>query len=49
MACPDHVIDYVIIHELAHLKEMNHSHSFWLHVAEMKPNYKADELWLKQN
>jgi predicted metal-dependent hydrolase len=28
---------------------MNHSHSFWLHVAEMKPNYKADELWLKQN
>lgn len=49
MACPNHVIDYVIIHELAHLKEMNHSHRFWSHVAEMKPDYKKDELWLKQN
>lgn len=49
MACPDSVIDYVIIHELAHLKEMNHSRKFWLHVAEMKIDYKQDELWLKQN
>ncbi len=48
MACPYHVIDYVIIHELAHLKEMNHSNKFWSHVAEMKPDYKQDELWLKQ-
>ncbi len=49
MACPDHVIDYVIIHELAHLKEMNHSRKFWSHVAEMKPDYKNDEKWLKEN
>lgn len=49
MACPESVIDYVIIHELAHLKEMNHSQRFWKHVSEMKPDYKDDELWLKQN
>lgn len=49
MACPEQVIDYVIIHELAHLKEMNHSKNFWQHVAEMKPDYKDDEFWLKQN
>ena len=49
MACPKHVIDYVIIHELAHLKEMNHSYKFWKHVSEMKPDYKNDELWLKAN
>ena len=33
-------IDYVIIHELAHLKYMNHSKDFWNHVWEMMPDYK---------
>ena len=35
-----HAIDYVIIHELAHLKEMNHSPRFWAIVAEFMPDYK---------
>lgn len=40
-------IDYVIIHELAHLKHMNHSQKFWSHVAEMMPDYKKWEKELK--
>ncbi|MEM1324045.1 MAG: SprT family zinc-dependent metalloprotease [Bacteroidota bacterium] len=46
---PDEVIDYVIIHELAHLEEMNHSSRFWKLVAEAMPDYKQKERWLKVN
>ena len=46
---PESVIDYVIIHELAHLKHMNHSKNFWKEVETMYPNYKESEKWLKQN
>ena len=46
---PEDVIDYVIVHELAHLVEMNHSHRFWEIVAQAMPGYKAQELWLKEN
>lgn len=46
---PDEVIDYVIIHELAHLKEMNHSPKFWKWVADAMPDYKQKEKWLKVN
>jgi predicted metal-dependent hydrolase len=46
---PQDVIDYVIIHELAHFLEMNHSPRFWKIIAEAMPNYKAKELWLKNN
>ena len=35
------VIDYVIIHELCHLREMNHSKKFWLNVEKYCPNYKS--------
>jgi hypothetical protein len=42
-------IDYVIVHELAHLKELNHSHKFWKIVADVMPNYKDQEEWLKEN
>lgn len=46
---PDDVIDYVIIHELAHLKELNHSPKFWKIVSDVMPDYKSKELWLKEN
>ena len=40
---------YVIVHELAHLKEFNHSASFWRHVSEVIPDYKKIEKWLKDH
>ena len=46
---PQEVIDYVIIHELAHFKEMNHSPRYWKIVAEAMPDYKEKEKWLKKN
>ena len=44
---PPHIINYVICHELAHLKEMNHSAKFWAVVASIYPDYKAAEKELK--
>ena len=46
---PDAVIDYVIIHELAHMIEMNHSPRFWKIVSDVMPDYKLKEGWLKKN
>ena len=46
---PSRVVDYVIIHELMHLKQKNHSRKFWADVAKMIPDYKNDERWLKNN
>ena len=46
---PDDVIDYVIIHELAHLIELNHSDRFWKLVYDAMPDYKDKEKWLKDN
>ena len=41
------VIDYVIIHELCHLLELNHSERFWQLVQKFCANYKAESQWLK--
>jgi len=46
---PLDVQDYVIIHELAHLIEHNHSSRFWKLVADAMPDYKEKEQWLKVN
>jgi predicted metal-dependent hydrolase len=46
---PARVVDYVIIHELMHLKQKNHSRTFWAEVANMMPDYKKEEHWLKTN
>ena len=46
---PQWVEDYVIVHELAHLKVQNHSAAFWAEVARMLPEYKLRRDWLKQN
>ena len=45
---PLDVLDYVIVHELAHLKEMNHSPRFWKIVRDVMPDYEDKEKWLKE-
>lgn len=45
--CPTPVIDYVIVHELAHLIHHNHSKSFWAEVQRVMPDYKQHARWLK--
>lgn len=49
MLMPDDVIDYIIVHELCHLKEMNHSKSFWREVERIIPDYKSRQNWLRGN
>jgi predicted metal-dependent hydrolase len=46
---PPSVRDYIILHELAHLKEMNHSKQFWREVERLCPDYAEAERWLKAN
>ncbi|MDR2463076.1 MAG: M48 family metallopeptidase [Verrucomicrobiales bacterium] len=46
---PGLVRDYIIIHELCHLREMNHSARFWRLVGEFCPAYRDAEAWLKLN
>ena len=49
MMTPNFVIDYVIVHELCHLKHMNHSKSFWDLVASFYPQYPQAKRWLKEH
>lgn len=49
MLTPGYVIDYIVVHELCHLREMNHSEKFWAEVEKIMPDYQRAELWLKQN
>ena len=46
---PVSVRDYIVLHELAHLKEMNHSRRFWAEVARLCPEFAQAERWLKAN
>ena len=46
---PERVMEYVVVHELAHLIEMNHSKRFWKIVEEIIPDYKEQKRWLKEN
>jgi hypothetical protein len=40
-------VDYVIIHELVHLRHLNHSQRFWSEVARLCPAYREARLWLR--
>jgi len=46
---PPFVQDYIVLHELAHMKEMNHSSRFWREVARLCPGFMEAERWLKQH
>ena len=46
---PSFVQDYIHLHELAHLVEMNHSEKFWRQVERLCPDYQVAERWLKQH
>ena len=46
---PPRVLDYVVLHELCHRREMNHSERFWLLVESIMPEYRDYKKWLKDN
>ena len=46
---PIEVLDYVVVHELCHRKELNHSDRFWNEVSRILPDYKTRKQWLKDN
>jgi len=49
MLCPEEVRDYVVVHELCHRKELNHSPRFWVEVGKVLPGYAVLRKWLKDN
>lgn len=49
MMAPPEIIDYVVVHELAHLHEANHTKAFWSLVADYDTNYKEHAEWLEEN
>ena len=49
MCVPDDVMDYVVVHELCHRKEMNCFTRFWSKEARILPDYKERRRWMKEN
>ena len=46
---PLEIVDYVVVHELAHLIENNHSKKFWCQVEKILPDYRQRRIWLREN
>lgn len=46
---PHHVVDYVVVHELCHMHQHNHSPKFWQYVERVMPDYRECRQWLKDN
>ena len=46
---PPEVLDYVVVHELCHRRQMNHSAQFWQEVAQVLPDYRERKAWLTEN
>lgn len=46
---PPEILDYVVVHELAHRLQMNHSAAFWAEVGKILPDYRERRQWLKVN
>jgi len=46
---PQRLVDYVVVHELCHLLEHNHSPKYWKHVERVVKDYKESREWLKVN
>jgi predicted metal-dependent hydrolase len=49
MMAPLSVIDYIVVHELAHLRYPNHTESFWNEVDKVLPDYRRQTNWLRRN
>ncbi len=49
MMAPPAVVDYVVVHELMHIREKNHSSKFWALVIEVIPDYKKHRRWLRDH
>ena len=49
MLAPEGVIDYIVVHELCHLKHMNHSKRFYAEIEKVLPDYRQRQQWLKDN
>lgn len=49
MLAPPEVIDYVVVHELCHIRQMNHGPRFWAAVEEVLPDFRGPRTWLREN
>lgn len=49
MLAPPRIVDYIVVHELAHLREMNHSEAFWEVVEEFDPEWEQHRAWLREH
>ena len=46
---PHSIVDYIVVHELCHMLELNHSDRYWKHVSNIIPNYKECREWLNRH